>query len=654
MQDVTIRNNTIHRQHAHESHRVEAWGQDSIRVRITLNAEFDDDIPGVLLPSDAGDPQVTESDELVTLRNGKIQVDMDIMGRLTFRNAETGEVLCEESEFKLPARPNLARRYRDLGGGQVAATLEMKANPGERFFGMGEHTDGLLDLKGCKLDLHHHNTTFNVPFAVSNRGYGFLWHSAACGTVEFAANRTEWSAAKTRQIDYWVTAGDSYADILERYSEATGKPPMMPEWAAGLWQCKLRYKTSEEVLEAARGYKQRGLPIDIIVIDYYHWEHMGDWKVEEKYFPDLKALCDELADMGIRVMMSIHPTVTQKSENYYPMMAGGMLVRNAGKPGVMHRMQKDHGDDTELTPTGLWDPTHPEARKYVWDCVKNNYYDKGIRIFWLDAAEPGGNPDPGYDTMRFHAGDGEAVVNLYPNLYAKAFYDGMKACGEEDVVLLARAGYAGIQRYGAAVWSGDIYATFEVFRQQIVAGLNVSMSGIPWWNTDIGGFNKCLDDETHNELLVRWYQYGVFTPIFRLHGNSYDTEIWTYPEPHCAIMREFLELRYRLRPYILDQMRLAHERGTPPMRPLFFDYPEDPSTYDITDAFLFGPDILVAPVTKMRTRARDVYLPAGPDWQDAWTGEHHDGGQTVSVEAPLERIPLFLRSNSGLADIIRG
>ena len=264
------------------------------------------------------------------------------------------------------------------------------------------------------------------------------------------------------------------------------------------------------------------------------------------------------------------------------------------------------------------------------------------------------------DNLRYHLGSGLAVANLYPMMYAKGFYDGERTEGETDIINLCRCAWAGSQRYGAAVWSGDIDSTFEELRIQVRAGLNIGLSGIPWWTTDIGGFfYGDPDDPKYRELLVRWFQYGAFCPLFRLHGfrmpftwvptlQGGPNEVWSYGEEAYGILKEFLFLRERLRPYIMQQMRTASEKGTPPMRPLFFDFPKDLASYTVEDQFMFGPDLMVAPVLYEDTRAREVYLPAGSSWKDAWTGQVYQGGQTLTADAPLDKLPLYLRGDAQL------
>jgi len=318
-----------------------------------------------------------------------------------------------------------------------------------------------------------------------------------------------------------------------------------------------------------------------------------------------------------------------------------------------------------------FDATNPDARRYVWQKAKENYYDKGIRIFWLDEAEPEyGVYD--FDNYRYYLGPDVQIGNIYPVKYAQTFYEGMEAEGQENIINLIRCAWAGSQRYGALVWSGDIHSSFSSFRCQLAAGLNMGLAGIPWWTTDIGGFHGGNpEDPQFRELLVRWFEWGTFCPVMRLHGcrvpeqpqvgttggatcrSGAPNEVWSFGEEAYEILKKYLFLRERLKPYIKIQMKAAHERGTPVMRPLFYDFPEDKMAWNCEDAYMFGPDILVAPVMYKGLKAREVYLPSGTDWENAWTGEKLAGGNTVTAEAPLDTIPVFLRTGTDLGKLFR-
>jgi alpha-D-xyloside xylohydrolase len=557
------------------------------------------------------------------------------------------------------APPNRHFKYRDGRLFQIKAWF--KAQEGERFYGLGQHQHGKLDQKGCIIELEQRNTQVAIPFLVSNRGYGFLWNNPAIGRVELGHNATRWVAEGSQQLDYYVVCGETYAEILERYADATGHAPPLPAWASGFWQCKLRYETQEELLNVAREYKQRGLPLSVIVSDFFNWSHMGDWRFDPRCWPDPPAMVRELEEMGVKLMVSIWPTVSPISENYPTMRERGLLVNNEYGVDAQH-VFVDHGINGPAY-FAYYDATNPEARQFIWDTVKKNYYAQGVRLWWLDNDEPDVNPwDP--ENLRFYLGNGIEVANIYPLLHQMAFYEGMRASGETEIVTLSRSGWAGSQRFSSAIWSGDITSTFESLQVQVRAGLNMAMSGIPWWTADIGGFEGGdIRTPYFRELIVRWFQYGVFCPIFRLHGyrlpirspfpgSGADNEVWSFGDEVYEILREWLFLRERLRPYIHKQMQLASEKGIPPMRPLFFDFPGDSVCETVEDQFMFGPEILVAPVLHEGARERKVYLPAGTDWMDAKKGTAHAGGQWLVASAPLDTIPVYLKAGSRLYDLL--
>lgn len=311
-----------------------------------------------------------------------------------------------------------------------------------------------------------------------------------------------------------------------------------------------------------------------------------------------------------------------------------------------------------------YDATNPEARKYVWNKAKQNYYDKGIRVFWLDEAEPEYSVYD-FDNYRYHRGTNLQIGNIYPVDYAKTFYEGMEAEGQKQIVNLLRCAWAGSQRYGALVWSGDIASSFGSMRCQLAAGLNMGLAGIPWWTTDIGGFHGGNpEDPAFRELFVRWFQWGAFCPVMRLHGDREPrqpqqgatggaaccsgaaNEVWSYGEEVYAVCKKYLELRERMRPYIRRVMEEAHEKGTPVMRTLFYMYPGDEKCWEIEDEYFFGPDVLVAPVLYAGAVSRRVYLPEGERWIEYASRKEYEGGKEYDADAPLDTIPVYLRKGS--------
>jgi alpha-D-xyloside xylohydrolase len=433
----------------------------------------------------------------------------------------------------------------------------------------------------------------------------------------------------------------------------------MPEFGLGFTQCRMRYRNQEELLSVAREHKRRGLPMDMIVADFFHWTIQGDFKFEPADWPDIPRLVGELKSLGIELMVSIWPTVDARSENRAEMEDRGLLI------------QVDRGLRINMNWMGetcFFDATNPEARAFVWQKAKENYFRHGIKVFWLDEAEPEfGIYD--FDLYRYHAGPALKVTNIYPAMYAKGFYDGLKAEGVENPLCLVRTAWAGSQRYGALVWSGDIHSSYRSLREQLAAGLSMAMAGIPWWTTDIGGFHSgYADQEDFRELLVRWFQWGTFCPVFRLHGDRLpyrkpevpvrngiqqfgsgsDNELWSFGDQAYPVLAEHLHLRERLRPYLRSLHRAAHEKGTPIMRPLFYDFPRDDQAWNEETAYMLGPDLLVAPILEANQTSRSVYLPAGAQWTNAHTGQVHGGGVTIEAPAPYEHLPLFLKDGARL------
>jgi alpha-D-xyloside xylohydrolase len=644
----------------HETVRIEPWGADSLRVRGTLWAQIRDDLPGALLPPETKAAPSTEiTPDQARISNGGLTADITAGGRIRFTRTGDGAELLSEvvPHFTGPAQ----RRYAPTGNGSGLHHIEVlfNAKDGERCYGLGQHQHGKLDQKGAVVELIQRNTEVSIPFLLSSAGYGFLWNNPGIGRVELGTTATRWVAEASRQWDYWVTAADEPAGIVRRYTEVTGRAPMLPEWASGFWQCKLRYRTQDELLDVAREFRRRGLPLSVIVVDYFHWTRQGEWRFDPDEWPDPGAMIAELDQLGVKLMVSIWPTVNPASENYAEMDDLGLLVASERGPAV-HLPIWDKGSGGHRAMMSFYDPTNPRAREYVWSKARDGYYKYGARVWWLDACEPELRPESP-DNLRYHLGAGLEVGNLYPLLNARAFYDGMTAEGEDEVVSLCRSAWAGSQRYGAAVWSGDVDSTFADLRRQIPAGLNIGLSGIPWWTTDIGGFKDGdVRDPGFRELLVRWFQFGVFCPLTRLHGfrlpgtmsgagqSGAPNEPWSFGDEAYEILRRWLALRERLRPYVMSTMRAAHAEGLPPMRPLFLNVPADPACWEIDDQFFLGDDLLVAPVVTEGATERRVYLPEGVAWRDAWTGEPLPGGQWLTAAAPLDRIPVYVRAGGAL------
>lgn len=638
---------------------LEPWGENSLRVRGFKTGKLKEK-NWALLEQKYIETQITMDEFGAVIKNGAITAKITRKGKLLFYNSR-GELVLEEyarnrrdlQDPKCSAIEVEAREFKPIPGGDYHLTVRFETiDQGERIYGMGQYQQPYLNLMGTDLELAHRNSHASVPFALSSLGYGLLWNNPGIGRVVFGKNIKSFEAYSTDIMDYWITVGDTPAEIEEAYAKVTGTVPMMPEYGLGFWQCKLRYQTQEELLEIAREYKRRGLPLDLIVIDFFHWPKQGEWKFDPVYWPDPDAMVEELKELSVKLMVSIWPTVDRESENYEEMLEKGYLIRT------------DRGFRVGLNFQGAtihYDATNPEAREYVWNKVKENYYEKGVQVFWLDEAEPEYTAYD-FDNYRYYLGSNLQIGNIYPVEYARTFYEGMKAEGQENIVNLIRCAWAGSQKYGALVWSGDIASSFESMKNQLAAGLNMGIAGIPWWTTDIGGFHGGdPKDEAFRELFVRWFQWGTFCPVMRLHGDRAPqqpqvgttggatccsgaaNEVWSYGEKVYEICKDNLELRESLRPYTKGLMKEAHEKGTPVMRPLFYEFPEDNVCWEVEDQYLYGSDYLVAPILENGLRSRKVYFPKGFTWKEIHSEKIFLGGSSEVVDAPMEYMPVFLK-----------
>lgn len=600
------------------------------------------------------------------IQNGNIRAEINPEGWICFYNEE-GKVLLQEywrnrnrlERYAVPQDIS-AREMKAVPGSEgYRLTARFEAFEDEKIFGMGQYQEKNLNKKGEVLDLEQRNTQCSVPFYLSSRGYGFLWNNPAIGKVMFGQNRTEWTAERTKKLDYYVTCADTPGQIISQYTQVTGRAPEMPGYGLGLWQSKLRYRTQEEVLSIAKEYQKRGIPLSVLVIDFFHWTRQGEYRFDQTDWPDAAGMIKELEGMGIKVMVSVWPTVDARAEDKGYMEDKGYLVKN------------DRGLQVHMNWMGearFFDAFHPEARDFIWELCRKNYFESGITMFWLDEAEPEYGPYD-YDIIRYQEGPAWEVSNYYPVLYAKTFWDGMKAQGQAEVMNLIRCAWAGSQKYGTVVWSGDVHSSFRALQEQFQAGISMGVAGIAWWGTDIGGFlGGYSESEEFKELLVRWFEWSVFCPILRMHGarqpfekmeeeyrkgvrqftSGQPNEIYSYGEEVYGILRKYVMIREKLKGYIAGLMKEAHENGMPLIRALFLEYPWQEASWEVQEEYLFGKDILVAPVLKMGQREKNVFFPGEDNWISASDGACHEGGSWSVVKAPLDVIPVFVRQGADI------
>ncbi|KAK0334445.1 hypothetical protein LTR91_016932 [Friedmanniomyces endolithicus] len=654
-----------------ESLRVEPWGPNALRIRASRrpgNDKFPSEDWALSVPPSKTTPNVDLQEDHATITNGSIKASISLYGKLTIVNVDSGTVLLEEyarhrrdkSDPKCSALDIEGREFDPTRGGEYHLTMRFESqDPDEKIYGMGQYQTGLLNLKGQDLELAQRNSQASVPFMVSSRGYGLLWNQPAVGRAVFGVNIMSFEAYQTQHLDYWVVAGESPAELVQAYARATGTVPMMPEYGLGYWQSKCRYMTQEEVLKVAREYHERKLPMDVLVIDFFHWLKQGDFAFDARLWPDPAELVKQCAEMGIQLMVSVWPTMQKDNEHYPRALQSGYLVQQHKGLRTLMDFRAE---------CGIVDFTNPEAREFVWDLCKKNYYDYGIKIFWLDEAEPEFSVYH-FDNVRLWSGNQISAGNAYPRDFVRTFYEGMTNAGQDQVVNLIRCAWAGSQKYGALVWSGDTASSFGSFRDQVAAGLNMGMAGIPWWTSDIGGFHGGDGNSpAFQELLARWFFFGAFSPVFRMHGDREngtagstvgsvqgsggDNEVWSFGPQVYEVCVKYLKLRELLREYIRGLMREAHEKGSPITRPMFYEFPKDEQCWERScdSQYMFGSKYLVAPVMTAGAAGRSVYVPKDSKWQRVdetsgkGQGEFLQGGQRIEVHAPwTESNPLFVR-----------
>jgi len=551
------------------------------------------------------------------------------------------------------------RRTSDAPFYQIGATF---ASPDdEHYYGLGQNQEGFLDHRGHRVECWHNYTatagpSVCVPFMVTNYGYGIIWDNPSKTVVEPGFNeRTNWTSEVGDRVSFFVIAGRTFDEIYSGYRLLTGPTPMLPKAAYGYIQCKQRYASQEELLAVAKGYRERHLPADILVVDWFYYTKMGEMDFVKEKWPDPRAMNRQLHDMGFQTMISVWPRFT-KGSRYYDLLLKKRWFEHLADSTPTDGLPYDRaGSDI--------DTTNPEAGRWFWETIRDNILSKGFDAIWADETEPDLPPNGSY----FSIGPGTRYFNVYPLFHTKALYDGFRRDTNHRALILSRDAYLGAQRNGSMFWSSDIYPTWDTLRRQIPTGLDFTASGIAYWTQDIGGW-QYLPSEHHPahmplldpsdarenvggyddypELYARWFEYGSFLPIFRAHGSRLHNEVWSYGKQAEPILEKYLRLRYQLMPYIYSLGYKTYQTGGPFMRALFMDFPDDSRVADLRDEYMFGPAFLVAPVTEQGATSRMVYLPAGADWYNYWTNERVHGGQEIQVQAPIDTLPLFVRAGS--------
>ena len=604
---------------------VEPWSDTIVHVRFGPPNFAGNYNPSVVASPEKVRFDVHETADAFLLSTPRLRMRIDkATSSVSFQDSN-GATLLEEAE-------------RTIGHGTVQA---FRTNA--IVYGLGQHQNGLLDYRGSSVHLQQKNGDVGVPFLLSPAGLGILWNNASIMDVDVAKPGARFPLVirneTGRGIDYDFILGPEADEVIAGYRWLTGDVPLMPRWSWGFWQSREHYETQDQELGVARTYRAMGVPLDAVVTDWQHWRP-GEWgamRFDPDRWPDPKGMVDAMHAMHVHLPVSIWARFDPDSANARALADAGGLFSPTFKnvyPGGFGRW---------------YDAWNSKARALYWGMIRGSYAVQGFDAWWLDASEPELGGDWGeLRNIATAAGPGREVFNSYPLLHTTAVYEGMRRdVPEKRPVLLTRSAYAGQQRNGTITWSGDTQGNWDVFRTQIPAALNFSMSGMPYWSADIGGFfGGDVHDRKYAELFTRWEQFAIFTPQFRVHGTGAGKEIWNWDGDVQKRLIENVKLRYRLLPYIYSlSWDVTKNRGTM-MRALAFDFRSDQKALAVTDEYLFGKALLVAPIVHEGVVSRTVYLPGQRPWYDFWTGKRLDGAQTVEAAAPIDRIPVYARAGA--------
>jgi alpha-D-xyloside xylohydrolase len=617
--------------------KVEVCSDAVIRVLYSPTSSFAEKPKYVVIKQSWPETKWTmqSSDEAVTLTTSRLKVVVTRKdSAITFADS-SGHSLVQEASRKLtPVKVNGEDTYR-------AESFVNIYGSHEALYGLGQHQAGVWNYRGESVDISQDNSNIAVPLMLSSKGYGIYWNNDSRSRFDNRfANYLYISSEVADEIDYYFLYGPDFDTIIAGYRDLTGQAPMFGKWAYGFWQCKNRYKSQEEILGVAKKYRDLHIPVDDIVQDWFWWNRKGEF-VFNKNYPDPKGMIDTLHSENFHLMISIWPFFEPGSTNYDYMNKQGWFVDK-----FKYAKPPYHTDAM-----AVYDATSPDARKFYWDKVNQGLFSIGADAWWMDTTEPEteGQEENILLGHKLAAGSGDRYVNVYPLLDTGAVYDGQRsASNAKRVFILSRSAFAGSQRNAVTAWSGDINSDWFSFRRQVPAGLNFSLSGIPYWTTDVGGFVfGSPTDPAFRELFVRWFQYATFNPILRVHGTRHpdENELWSYGPDAQKILVSFDRLRYRMLPYIYSLAWKTTSEAYTPMRPLVMDFRGDARAENTGDQFMYGPAFLVSPITEPAATTRQLYLPQAK-WYDFWTGSALDGGRAITANAPLEQMPLYMRAGS--------
>ncbi len=592
--------------------------------------------------------QVSGSKDEITITTSKLKIKINKHTNAIAYTDLQGNVILAEAD----AYDKVMRDTTIVGINTYSCSATFKSPKNEGLFGLGCQPEDSLSInyKGRNQDLAIKYLTGAIPILLSTNGYGLMFDNyAASKFYGDESDNTQYSyiSESGKMVDYYFFYGPSFDHIIDLYRDITGKAPMYPRWAFGLFQSQDRYKTQQEVLDVAAGYRDNHIPVDAIVQDWFYWSPLpiGSHLMYPERYTNPKAMVDQLHKENIHAMISIWPCFGKSTNDYNALEKAGFLTDITWDNFFVH------------TRDSYYDAHNPGAREMYWDQARDSLIKRyGWDAWWVDQCEPDTEDPNNRKKSNFYTGKGIDYFNTYSLEHTKGIYEKWRRdISGKRIFLLARQAFAGQQRNGATIWSSDIACTFHDFKNQVPQAINTCSSGIPYWTSDIGGYM----DRTNStgipdwatpyfrELFTRWFQFGTFCPIMRIHGKG-ERALFSknWDEGTRSILVNYDNLRYRLLPYIYSLSAAITMKNYTLMRSLAFDFRTDKNVYSIPDQYMFGPAFMVNPVTDQQATSRQVYLPAGVEWYDFWTGKKYDGGQKINAIAPIETIPLFVKAGS--------
>lgn len=598
------------------------------------------DIPGC---------RITEKEKEISLQTPDVTATYQYDNTcIRFTDTKSGEVLLQEQ----------ARSFvrKEVAGEQVWQVKQsFQLTPDEAVYGLGQYQEGTMNYRGQKAKLVQANMEIVNPLLVSTRPYGLLWDNYSKTLFEDNTEGASFWSEVADAIDYYFIYGTDMDEVIAGYHNLTGKVPMFPKSAFGYWQSKERYKSFDELTEVVAEHRRRAIPIDNIVQDWEYWGERPYWNklaFDTLHFRNPAEVINRLHNRyHVKLMLSVWPGFGKKTDIYHALDSIGALF-----------------DEPTWADYKVMDIYNPKAQQLFWEHLYDGLFSKGVDSWWMDATEPSFREGFTQDKQeektksagKTHIGSFHRYLNVYSLFLSKVMYENLRKQNDKRVCILTRSAFAGQQQYGTAVWSGDITASWDVFRKQLPAGLNMCMTGIPYWTTDIGGFFvttrgaeyvRGLDDPAYKELYLRWFQQSTFSPLLRAHGSNVPREVWQFGKPGEPVydgLVSMIKLRYRLLSYIYSSAWQVTASSRIMMRGLAMDFPNDPQVHNASDAYMFGSALLVHPVTTPGCEQLPVYLPVhkGTYWFDFYNQKSYTSGQTISCRTPLDRIPVFVKGGS--------